>query len=385
MLIELPVIRPIVQQYTEGAAFLWSRRAALFNAPEMGEIDLGRLDRRLEAHVAGLVASGRAALREAEAQFEDFAEPGEVFVWLVIGLVSGDAMAIGAVLDRAKALPPQGWRGLSGAIAWAGAAALRGHVSKWAAAPDPLSRWLALTAFSHHRVDPGDLLDRFLADEKPLIRARAIRLLGEIGRRDRTSVAICGLEAASDSERFAAARSCLLLGERGRALPVLRELAEGTGEYADQALELAVVGDRGPEMRRWLGRLIRNTIRTESAVAISGAIREPEVLEWLIGKAAEPPLSAAVGRALRAALDFDLDDTDAFVSDPAVLGADFADRDDGPWPVPSRVRAAINAHGGRGTFTNLATLRRTCLAAAIKAPGQVLTEWRYRRNFPAWS
>ena len=92
-----------------------------------------------------------------------------------------------------------------------------------------------------------------------------------------------------------------------------------------------------------------------------------------------------MGEALRAVYDFDFDDTDAFEADPENLPEGFADRSDGPWPVPGRVRHAIQEHAGKGTFRAICALRRQVFRNAIGAPGSPLADWRYRRSYPAWS
>ena len=380
-----PVIPPVLRQHAEGAAFLWSQRAAYFHEPAISEIELGRLDRRLAAHVAGLLASGDKAIDELQAQLDAFPQRGEAFALFVTALLRGDAVAVGWVLDRAAELGNPVRFGLCGAVAWAGVAAIKEHVSEWSRSRDALRRYLAVAALSHHRVNPRGQLDRLLADSDASVRARVLRLLGELGRGDQIGAALAALEARTEFERVAAARSLLLLGRREEALRTLREVAEAEGELADTALELIVASGDSPELRNWLGRLMRNPTRRESAVVITGVIADPSVLDWLIGMTVAPETSAAAGRALRLALDFDLDDTDAFEPDPARLGPGFADRDDGPWPVPERVRSAIREHRGKATFRSLPAFRYECLRNGMAAPGQRLAEWRHRRVYPAWS
>lgn len=80
----VPVLRHILRQHAEQAAFLWVvyDRARLFpeENPEMDEVRIGRLLERLEAHLDGLRIAGAEGLAMAEARFAEFPEAGELFV-----------------------------------------------------------------------------------------------------------------------------------------------------------------------------------------------------------------------------------------------------------------------------------------------------------------
>ena len=79
-----PVIREIVRQHAEMAAFLWT--VYDYNLlhpgenPDMDEERLGRLVERLEAHLDGLRVAGEEGRRIAQERYEEFPEAGELFV-----------------------------------------------------------------------------------------------------------------------------------------------------------------------------------------------------------------------------------------------------------------------------------------------------------------
>ncbi len=79
-----PVLKEIVRQHAEQAAFLWTvyDRARLFpdENPEMDELRISRLLERLEAHLDGLRVAGPEGLRIAEERYAEYPEPGELFV-----------------------------------------------------------------------------------------------------------------------------------------------------------------------------------------------------------------------------------------------------------------------------------------------------------------
>ena len=385
MLDKQAVIPDILRQHVEGTSFFWMQRGRLFHDPEMGTAQLGRNDLRLSAHLAAAMASGPDTLAEAERRFDDFPEDGEIFAWLAPALLAEDP-SIPHILERVAVADPKTWRGASGAVAWVGIDALKPFVSAWSKSHKPLQRYLALSAFTHYRVDPGDELTRYLRDTDHHVRARALRLAGELGNLDRLPKILAAMTTANDpTEQFWAARSAMLLGDRSASSRSMRKIAEGNTLHADAALELVVLSETGDELRRWLGTLIQTPDRRAAAIEISGLVDDPAVIHWLLSKCTDPSDATAVTRALRIALPFDLEDANVLVSDPDLLPSSFAGLDGGPWAVADRVRTVLDAEKQPEPFTNLPSLRQKALAAALNTPGHILSEWRAFAPYPAWS
>ena len=80
----VPVLKEIIRQHAEQAAFLWTvyDRAMLFpeENPEMDKVRIGRLLERLEAHLDGLRVAGAEGLAIAEERYAEYPEAGELFV-----------------------------------------------------------------------------------------------------------------------------------------------------------------------------------------------------------------------------------------------------------------------------------------------------------------
>ncbi|MER8396001.1 hypothetical protein NKH10_29850 [Mesorhizobium sp. M1340] len=79
-----PILRDIVRQHAEMAAFLWMiydhHMLHPDENPEMDEVRLARLIERLEAHLDGLRVAGDPGLKIAQERYEEFREAGELFV-----------------------------------------------------------------------------------------------------------------------------------------------------------------------------------------------------------------------------------------------------------------------------------------------------------------
>lgn len=80
----VPVLEDIVRQHAEEAAHLWTiYDFALLNPddnPDMDEERIARVVERLDAHLDGLRVAGADGQRIAQERFDEYPEPGELFV-----------------------------------------------------------------------------------------------------------------------------------------------------------------------------------------------------------------------------------------------------------------------------------------------------------------
>jgi len=379
-------IAAMVEQHAGDAAFLWVRRRAEVCGRRFGETDLGRLDQRLTAHLAGLTAAGEAGWSAALAQFADWPEAGEVFVLGALALHHGEPALVARALDAGAEAGEAGRSGLSGAVARTPPGGLRSFVVEWLASPDPALRWLGAAALSHHRADGRRRLQGLIDDPDPAVHVRALRLVGELGRRDLEPALDAAFGEADEAARFRAAWSAGLIGAGGRAAPVLDDLAEAGGRFAALAADVRLATAPGEEARAWLQRWIaREPVALIAGLGVPG---DRGLVPWLIGRMRSPETAFDAGAAFRDLFAIDFDSTDLFTEAPESLGPGFAELDDLPLPVADRIEAWWN--DGRGPLPpeNRPSLRQRALRAlraAAADPGRPLANWRQTRRFPAWS
>lgn len=351
-------ISVVINQYVENAADLFQTRAGLERAPHVRMLHFRRVDDRISAYLDGIFVAGDLGFGCCVRACESL-RASNFFLLGVQGLSPIGKVPVVKLFSLIWN-NPDAEIGLLGALGWVGASALRDTIRDLLISPDPLQRRLALAACAMHRVDPGPPLDAaFTATDIPL-RARAFRVAGDVGRLDLLPL----LQAAAmrDSEpagpRFWAARSAVMLGDRGVALSWLTTLAEGTGPFSDAAAELSLKALDLPTAHQHLRHCAAQTKADTPAAAQArrrlirrcGITGDPHLIPWLIAQMADLRLTRLAGEAFSMITGADLAWLDLDRKPPADI--DFGpnddpeddnvamDEDDGlPWPDPDKVQA----------------------------------------------
>jgi uncharacterized protein (TIGR02270 family) len=342
------IIPHIVEQHAEEAAFLWLLRDAAVDAPHYDLKDLARLDERVEAHIDGLRVAAEPGWEIALAQLDQHQEASELFAAGVLALESQDQARIDQVIAVVEAVP-EATRGLISALGWLRPESLRGLVKSFLDDPSPVRRMLGLAACSVHRIDPHSHLGRLLSDDATIVRARALRLIGELGRADLNQELRNAVQDPDETCRFWAARSAGLTGERGLAIPILKQHAEGEAAFKWRALDLVLRIMPQTEAMAWLRGLNSDPRHARLAVTACGILGDPAFIPWLIARMEIPDLARAAGESFSMITGIDLayDDleTDApqnFQAGPTDNPADdnvaLDPDEDLPWPDPALLR-----------------------------------------------
>lgn len=406
----LPASRPLVQvvlsQHAEDAVILHATRSAHTTDPHVKLEQLGRFDERLAAHLDGLQVAGEAAGEFINPLLET-PSTSAGFVAAVLAIESRNLGALDSLYALGGELPEVA-RGIRGAFGWVEPPRLKGIVADALNSPEPLRRLTGIAASGMHRVDPGLVSSRRLEDGAPAVRARALRTAGELGQSALVSQLV---SAATDDDltcRFWAAWSAVLLGDRNRALGVLKAMALEPGPFQQRALDLALLASTPGACEELLRVYSADPAQRRLLVHGIGLMGDPKLVPWLIQQMEDDTTTRLAGEAFSLITGADLAWLDLERKPPEGLetGPDDdpdnpdvgMDPDDGlPWPDVERVNRWWEANAGRFTAGERHFMgqpptppacvevlkqgyqRQRVLAAfhrSLLQPGTALFEWR---------
>lgn len=266
------VHRKIITRHAEDAAFYWARRMEGSLTPQHDLRSLGRFEFLLQANLEGL----RVAQHESSrfGQRGEVLQPGsagwdaslrrvklwktadETFVAAVLAIEDAGASGplLGALEEmacdqfddlRGVAVPPMA-RGLASAAAWLPWEAASPAVLAWARSLEPVLRRAAVSALALHRLQHSEALGQWLQDPHSMVRARALRAAGELGRQDLAPALVAELVAHPsfvttagdpfDCRTAAAEALCLLNHGRG-----IDEVGAGLSHLETRPLPLGLL------------------------------------------------------------------------------------------------------------------------------------------------
>ena len=352
------IIVEIVSQHAEEAAFLWLLRSNATHAPHYSLKDLAKLDGRLEAHLDGLRVAGDPGWELCKAGLGN-EENGEVFAASVMAFESGIESRIQAVLEALQKTPELSTGSIS-ALGWIAYEQVSPHIDQLLCSESPIVQCVGLAAKAVHRKDPGAVLQTLLASGDAELRARALKAVGELGRKNLTSLVNSSLGAEDPSLRWWAAWSGALLGD-GVAILVLQKIATQKGPYAVKAATMAVRRMPVDASHRWIKVLAENSETIRGALCAAGALGDPTSIPWLIENMDVPVMARVAGESFTmitgvdlAYDDLDTDKPEGFeagpTEDPDDENVEMDKDEDLPWPNTQLIEEWWFTH--RLEFTN---------------------------------
>jgi uncharacterized protein (TIGR02270 family) len=352
------MITDIVSQHVEEAAFLWLLRCNAIRQPHYALKDLAKLDERVEAHLDGLRVAGEPGWELCKAALGN-EESGEVFAASVMAFESDIETRIQVVLDVVTA-KPELIDGIVSAMGWVTVEQASPKIQRFLSSQVHLHRQIGLAGCAVHRVDPKQALTQAVTSRNLALRARALKAVGELGRKDLLGAVKEQLQAEDEQVRYWAAWSGALLGE-STAIPVLRQFVESGHLTREPACAMALRRMSVQEGQAWLKTLASapNTLRL--AVQAAGVIGDPANIPWLIQQMVDPIVARVAGESFSfitgvdlAYDDLDTDKPEGFdagpTEDPEDENVAMDADEDLPWPNPELIDKWWGVH--RLEFTN---------------------------------
>ncbi|EYF06832.1 TIGR02270 family protein [Chondromyces apiculatus] len=294
----------VCEEHARQATFLWLLRDAAVRDAAYDLTDLAELDDRLEAHLDGLRLAGDVGW-EACASLLAEPEGGEIFAAAVLAVDRWDLRGVARALDLGAGAPDLA-RGFASALGWTPLPRVKRLLPGLLAARcPPALHWLGIAACAAHRHDPGTPLGYALFSEHPTLRARALRLAGELGRANLLPDIQQALTADSDVVRFWATWSAALLGDPAAARPLFRFATAG-GRHAERAADLAMRRMDPAAAATWLYSLASTSPDPRVPLAAASALGDPALVPWLLEQMSSPALARLAGLAFTLITGLDL-------------------------------------------------------------------------------
>ncbi len=352
------IIKDIVYQHAEEAAFLWLQRNSAIHLPPYKLKDLAKLDWRVEAHIDGLRIAGDEGweiCKEILAQ----EEAGEVFTAAVLAFESANEDRIDGVLDAGSG-DLQLSRGIISALGWLSYPKAEKFIQFYLVSETPELRLIGLGASAVHRQDPGKILLDGLSSPDSFVKARTVKAIGELGKKEFAAAVKDHLNDKDENCRFYAAWSSSLLGNMA-GVPVMKTIAETGSPRAEKACSIALRRMGVPEGHDWQRAIAQNDNLLRIALIGAGATGDPVLIPWLIEHISNPEMARVAGESFSMITGVDLayDDLDGekpegFEAGPTEEPEDedvaMDPDEDLPWPDPKLIHEWWNKN--KNNFRN---------------------------------
>ena len=296
------IIPEIISQHYDEASFLWLLRDGAVSAPHYALKDLAKLDGRVKAHIDGLRIAGDPGWELIEQGLEQ-ADAGGIFAAAVIAFESLQEDRMQLVVETGIAAPDLP-RGLISALGWLNLEQALPLFSSLLVSEDSLAQSVGIGAAAVHRYALPNM-ERYLKSDNADVRARAIRLAGQLGdRKYIPSVTSC-LNDADETCRFRAAYAAVLLGAHD-GIEVLRHFAKSGGAFAEEAAELTGRALPLAESLAWHKVLAATPETLRLSLKVAGAMGDPVIMPWIMEQMHNPEMARVAGEAFTSITGVDI-------------------------------------------------------------------------------
>lgn len=306
----------VYEQFAVDAAFLWLLRSVAVDQPHYTAADVGALEERIQAQLDGLLTAPEEAW-EVCREAMDLQESGEIFAGAVLAFRSLDVRKIQTAVEAGLA-SEAGFPGLVSALGWLPGRLCHSWLRRFLTSKDLDHKYLAIAACSVRREDPCAYLTSIFQREDCLahspLYARALRIVGELKRRDLAPALVMAMEAQDPSCHFWANWSSVLLGDRS-SIDNLQAYTLQPGPYQSSAINLAFRALPVEEGRAWINRLAQSPESARPVIKATAALADPHAVNWLIGQMRVPSLTRLAGEAFTTITGIDLEEWNLALDD----------------------------------------------------------------------
>ena len=299
----------IFEQFSSDAAFLWLLRSVALNQPNYNQADLTELEQRIDAQLDGLMTAPEDAWPICEDALE-LQQAGEVFTASVLAFRSLDVNKIQRAVEAGIA-SPQTFKGIASALAWLPGRLVHSWIKKFLTSKDLNHKHLAIAACSLRREDPQEYLTAILQRDDCIahlpLYVRALRLIGELKRRDLGSHLSAAMQSDHPSVIFWSTWSSVMLGNR-TAANQLHPFLLTDNPHRQRTLDIAFRTLPIEDARRWIGQLASSPQNIRLVIKATAALGDPHAISWLITQMRTPIHSRLAGEAFTSITGIDLDE-----------------------------------------------------------------------------
>lgn len=335
----LQEIPQVLAEYLEVES-LYDQRRNLLQGSTSTLAQLFQLDLRIDSHLDGLRIGDPYGKLLTEALESPCA--GLIFLATVRTLESKNTPRLKQLLALAET--DIDWQqGLLDAFSWVPLSFTQPLLPHLLAASSAFFRRVGLHLYRQHQIHADTEFERALTQADTPTRLEALNAVGEIGLLDLLPHCLSLLEHKEDSLRFAAARACLLLGERQRTLPVLSQFATLSSPHQTPALSLLTAFLAPDQAHAFLSHLAGQTPNRRLLIQAAGELGDPANIPALLRLMQEDALSRIAAQAFCQITGIDLTDLNLEQNAPEGFKAGPSDNPDDtdtasdpdealPWP-----------------------------------------------------
>lgn len=313
----LQEIPRVLAEYLEVES-LYDQRRNLLQGSTGTLTQLLQLDLRIDSHLDGLRIGDPYGKLLTEALESPSA--GLIFLATVRTLESKNTPRLKQLLALAET--DIDWQqGLLDAFSWVPLSFTQPLLPHLLAASSAFFRRVGLHLYRQHQIHADTEFERALTQADTPTRLEALNAVGEIGLLDLLPHCLSLLEHKEDSLRFAAARACLLLGERQRTLPVLSQLATTDSDHQTRALSLLTAFLPPDQAHAFLSHLASQTQNRRLLIQAAGELGDPANIPALLRLMQEDTLSRIAAQAFCLITGIDLIELNLDQAAPADFSA----------------------------------------------------------------